>query len=85
MQIGGWKITHCLAGRFGLDGGAMFGVVPRTMWARGLPPDEHNRVPMVMRVLLVQGHGKTVIVDVGSGRTRACWRKASLRTIAASH
>lgn len=67
MKFGEWKVTHCLAGRFGLDGGAMFGVVPKTMWERGLPPDKYNRVPMVMRVLLVQGHGKTVIVDVGSG------------------
>jgi glyoxylase-like metal-dependent hydrolase (beta-lactamase superfamily II) len=67
MKIGGWTITACVAGRFGLDGGAMFGVVPRTMWARGLPPDELNRVPMVMRVLLVQGHGRSIIVDVGAG------------------
>jgi len=67
MQFGDWKVTHCLAGRFGLDGGAMFGVVPRTMWERGLPPDPFNRVPMAMRVLLVQGHGRSVIVDVGAG------------------
>ena len=57
-----------LAGRFGLDGGAMFGVVPRTMWAKALPPDEFNRVPMAMRILLAQGHGRTVVVDVGAGR-----------------
>lgn len=56
-----------MAGRFGLDGGAMFGVVPRTMWARALPPDESNRVPMVMRLVLVKGHGRTIIVDVGAG------------------
>jgi glyoxylase-like metal-dependent hydrolase (beta-lactamase superfamily II) len=67
MKIGDWSIKSCVAGRFGLDGGAMFGVVPRTMWARVLPPDELNRVPMVMRLLLVQGHGKTIIVDVGAG------------------
>lgn len=45
----------------------MFGVVPRTIWSRGLPPDEFNRVPMVMRVLLVEGHGRTILVDVGAG------------------
>ena len=67
MKLGEWTIKSCVAGRFGLDGGAMFGVVPRTMWARVLKPDEHNRVPMVMRLLLVQGHGKTIIVDVGAG------------------
>ena len=67
MQLGDWNVRSCLAGRLGLDGGAMFGVVPRTMWARALPPDDFNRVPMVMRLLLVQGMGRTVIVDVGAG------------------
>lgn len=45
----------------------MFGVVPKTMWEGLLPPDSFNRVPMVMRILLVRGHGRTVVVDVGSG------------------
>ena len=67
MKFGDWKVTPCVAGRFGLDGGAMFGVVPRTMWGRLLPPDELNRVPMVIRVLLIEGHGRTIIVDVGAG------------------
>lgn len=67
MQLGAWKLTSCLAGRFGLDGGAMFGVVPRTMWARALPPDDFNRVPMVMRLLVAQGKGRTILVDVGAG------------------
>jgi glyoxylase-like metal-dependent hydrolase (beta-lactamase superfamily II) len=67
MKFGDWDVRSCLAGRFGLDGGAMFGVVPRTMWSRALPPDEFNRVPMVMRILLVQGHGRTIVVDVGAG------------------
>jgi glyoxylase-like metal-dependent hydrolase (beta-lactamase superfamily II) len=67
MQLGDWNVRSCLAGRFGLDGGAMFGVVPRTMWARALPPDEFNRIPMAMRLLLVQGRGRTIIVDVGAG------------------
>jgi len=67
MQIGEWEIKSCLAGRFGLDGGAMFGVVPRTMWAKRLVPDEYNRIPMVMRLLVAKGHGKTILVDVGAG------------------
>ncbi|HXV13841.1 MAG TPA: MBL fold metallo-hydrolase [Candidatus Krumholzibacteria bacterium] len=67
MRFGDWNVRTCIAGRFGLDGGAMFGVVPKTMWERLLPPDSYNRVPMVMRTLLVQGHGKTVVVDVGAG------------------
>jgi glyoxylase-like metal-dependent hydrolase (beta-lactamase superfamily II) len=67
MQFGDWKVVSAVAGRFGLDGGAMFGVVPRTMWGRALPPDDMNRVPMVMRVLLVEGRGRIIIVDVGAG------------------
>lgn len=67
MQIGQWTMSSCVAGRFGLDGGAMFGVVPRTMWARRLPPDEANRVPMVMRLLIARSADRVVLVDVGAG------------------
>jgi glyoxylase-like metal-dependent hydrolase (beta-lactamase superfamily II) len=67
MQFGDWDVRACLAGRFGLDGGAMFGVVPRTMWAKALPPDEFNRVPMVMRIAVARGHGRVIVVDVGAG------------------
>jgi glyoxylase-like metal-dependent hydrolase (beta-lactamase superfamily II) len=56
-----------MAGSFGLDGGAMFGVVPKALWAKSLPPDAANRIPMVMRLLLAQGHGRTVLVDAGAG------------------
>jgi glyoxylase-like metal-dependent hydrolase (beta-lactamase superfamily II) len=67
MRFGDWHVRTCIAGRFRLDGGAMFGVVPKTMWERLITPDEFNRVPMVMRILLVQGRGKTIVVDVGAG------------------
>ncbi len=45
----------------------MFGVVPRIMWAKALPPDDANRVPMAMRILVVRGAGRTIVVDVGAG------------------
>lgn len=67
MRIGEWEIRSVMAGGFGLDGGAMFGVVPRTLWEKRLPPDEKNRIPMVMRCMLARGAGKTILVDVGSG------------------
>lgn len=67
MQIGEWEIKSVMAGRFGLDGGAMFGVVPKTLWEKRLPPDEYNRIPMVMRCLVARGHDRTILVDVGSG------------------
>lgn len=49
------------------DGGAMFGVVPRTLWERRLPPDERNRVPMAARALLIRAPGATILVDTGLG------------------
>jgi len=67
MQLGEWKLTSCVAGRFGLDGGAMFGVVPKTIWEKRLPPDEFNRIPMVMRLLIAEGQDRTILVDVGAG------------------
>lgn len=67
MHFADWHVVSAMAGRFGLDGGAMFGVVPRTIWAKALPPDEFNRIPMTMRILVVRGHGHTVVVDVGAG------------------
>ena len=67
MKIGEWNVQSCIAGKFGLDGGAMFGVVPKTMWAKLLPADDKNRIPMVMRTLLIQGQGRTILVDTGMG------------------
>jgi glyoxylase-like metal-dependent hydrolase (beta-lactamase superfamily II) len=67
MQIGSWEMTAVLAGRFGLDGGAMFGVVPKNLWEKRLPADDQNRIPMVMRCLVARGEGRTILVDVGSG------------------
>ncbi len=67
MKIGDWDVQSCLAGKFGLDGGAMFGVVPKTMWSKLLPADDKNRIPMVMRTLLIKGRDRTILVDAGMG------------------
>jgi len=67
MKLGEWEISAVMAGTFGLDGGAMFGVVPRALWEKQLPPDDKNRIPMAMRLMLARGHGKTVLVDAGAG------------------
>jgi glyoxylase-like metal-dependent hydrolase (beta-lactamase superfamily II) len=68
MKIGEWDLQSVVAGKFRLDGGAMFGVVPKAMWNKVAPADEHNRIAMVMRLLVIRGHGKTAIVDVGCGQ-----------------
>jgi glyoxylase-like metal-dependent hydrolase (beta-lactamase superfamily II) len=67
MKIGDWELQSCIAGKFGLDGGAMFGVVPKTIWSKLLTTDEKNRIPMVMRTLLIRGRDRIVLVDTGMG------------------
>lgn len=62
------KITALHAGNFKLDGGAMFGVVPRRMWEKLNPPDEHNMCTWAMRPLLVQTpEGRNIVIDTGLG------------------
>jgi glyoxylase-like metal-dependent hydrolase (beta-lactamase superfamily II) len=55
------------AGGMRLDGGAMFGVVPKPLWERRLPPDERNRIPMGMRCLLIEHEAGPVLLDTGAG------------------
>ena len=50
-----------------LDGGAMFGVVPRALWEKKLPPDERNRIRLGMNCLLVEGPEGRTVVETGSG------------------
>ncbi len=53
--------------RFGLDGGAMFGVVPKTLWERAYAPaDARNRIPMAARALLLRSDEFTILVDTGN-------------------
>lgn len=54
-------------GRFKLDGGAMFGVVPKLLWQRTNPADDQNRIDMAMRCLLVASGSRLVLVDTGLG------------------
>jgi methylmalonyl-CoA epimerase len=65
--LGDFELITLSDGFIHLDGGAMFGVVPRTLWEKRLPPDERNRIPLGMRPLLVRGGGKTLIIDAGCG------------------
>ncbi len=67
-QFGRYEIAAIETGRFRLDGGAMFGVVPRNLWAKNNPPDEKNRIAMTMRSLVLRDHDRIIIVDAGVGR-----------------
>ena len=65
--LGNLELISLSDGFIGLDGGAMFGVVPKTLWERRLPADARNRIPMGMRVLLVEHESGLVLIDSGSG------------------
>ncbi len=67
LTIGPYTVRFVSGGRFRLDGGAMFGVVPKVLWHRAAPADERNRIQMGMNCLLIEGDGKRVLVDAGSG------------------
>ncbi len=61
------KIYPIHAGRFKLDGGAMFGIVPKTIWSKNYPPDEKNLCPWAMRLMLIDTGDMRMLVDTGLG------------------
>lgn len=52
---------------FKLDGGAMFGIIPRPLWSKKIRPDEFNRILMSLRVVLIQTENKNILIDTGIG------------------
>ena len=66
-KIGPYTLYTIETGRFGLDGGAMFGIVPKTLWERRIAPDARNRIPLHMRCLLLEGDGRLILIDNGIG------------------
>ncbi len=67
MKIGKYEIHPVETGRFALDGGAMFGIVPKPLWSKTNPPDERNRIELAARAMLILGSGKKILVDNGNG------------------
>ena len=65
-RLGRLELVTLCDGFVHLDGGAMFGVVPRTLWERQAPPDNRNRITLAMRPLIVRGE-RTVLIDAGCG------------------
>ena len=66
-KLGDFTIHALEAGRQRLDGGAMFGVVPKPLWSKRIPADERNRIPLAMRCLLVETPNALVLIDNGVG------------------
>lgn len=67
MKFGDYRVEVVPDCEFRLDGGAMFGVVPRTLWSKTCPPDEQNRIRMNMNCLFIEGHGERILIDTGIG------------------
>jgi len=67
MELGDFRLSLASDGGFRLDGGAMFGVVPRTLWERPCPPDDRNRIRMATNCLLVERGSDLLLIDTGIG------------------
>ena len=67
MHFGNLEVRYLDGGAFGLDGGAMFGVVPKVLWEKKSPPDERNRIRLRANSLLVRANNKTILIETGNG------------------
>ena len=67
MQLGEYAVHVIQDAEFRLDGGAMFGVVPRNLWSQVCPPDDENRVRMNMNCLFIDTGTEKVLLETGIG------------------
>jgi glyoxylase-like metal-dependent hydrolase (beta-lactamase superfamily II) len=67
MHFGEIEVLPLHGGNFYLDGGAMFGAVPKTVWEKKAPADERNRIRLAANSLLVRAAGKNIVVETGNG------------------
>lgn len=67
MKLGDLEFHVLVDGYVSLDGGAMFGVIPKTMWEKKIPSDGRNRIQLAMNCLLVHAGGKRILVETGIG------------------
>ncbi len=67
MKLGKFEIFSIVENSFKIDGGAMFGVVPRIIWQKVYPPDENNMVKLDINLLLIKTDGENILIDAGMG------------------
>lgn len=67
MKIGDFNVRLIADGKFWIDGGAMFGIVPKVLWGRAAECDNENRIPLALNCLLVETPEKRIIFDAGLG------------------
>ena len=61
------SVSPLVEAMFGLDGGAMFGIIPQPLWSRTNPPDDNNRIDLATRCMLIEYEDRNVLVDTGIG------------------
>ena len=69
MTFGQFEINSFVEQNFRLDGGSMFGVIPKSLWQRLIPADDRNLIPMVTNLFVLKAHGKSMLFDAGLGDT----------------
>ena len=67
VTVGDFELTVLSDGNYWADGGAMFGVVPKTLWERRMPANERNLFAMGLNSLLVRDGKRTVLIETGAG------------------
>ncbi|MGF7184132.1 glyoxylase-like metal-dependent hydrolase (beta-lactamase superfamily II) [Desulfitispora alkaliphila] len=67
LKVGGVQLTWLRGGAFQMDGGAMFGVVPKALWSKKYPVNEKNQIPQYNSPILVEASGKKILIDTGVG------------------
>lgn len=67
MKIGKYELIPLDSGTFGLDGGAMFGIIPKPLWERTNPADDKNRIKLGARCLLLKSEERNILIDTGIG------------------
>ena len=67
MKLGKFEIQTVSGGKYKLDGGAMFGVIPKPLWEKTNPADEKNRIDLETNCLLIDSGDKKILVDTGNG------------------
>ncbi len=67
LDAGEFELYSFVANRCYLDGGSMFGVIPKVLWSKLIPCDENNLVPLDTNPLFVKAHGKRILVECGIG------------------
>jgi glyoxylase-like metal-dependent hydrolase (beta-lactamase superfamily II) len=67
MRVGEIEVEVVSGGRFRLDGGGMFGIIPRPLWARQFEPDDRGRIQLDTNCLLIRTGDEVLLVDTGNG------------------